>query len=144
MRCTFTNRTIGMTSFSIGTNPTIGTNGPSVWRIVSVCVYWTCVFSTDDCVESNSKNYLICIDELLFRINPPSPPPHFLKDTQRCCSRSHPFQEQILNFSSLTRFLSNSSVFYFFPKLEPGENRNFLFWSFSRFKKNESSLLHLR
>ena len=43
MRCIFTNRTIGMTSFSIGTNPTIGTNGPSVWRIVSVCVYWTCV-----------------------------------------------------------------------------------------------------
>ena len=25
----FTNRTIGMTSFSIGTNRTIGTNGPS-------------------------------------------------------------------------------------------------------------------
>ena len=44
MRCTFTNRTIGMTSFSIGTNRTIGTNGPSVWRIVSVCVYWTWVF----------------------------------------------------------------------------------------------------
>ena len=40
MRCIFTNRTIGMTPFSIGT---IGTNGPSVWRIVSVCVYWTCV-----------------------------------------------------------------------------------------------------
>ena len=35
MRCILTNRTIGMTSFSIGTNPTIGTNGPSVWRIVS-------------------------------------------------------------------------------------------------------------
>ena len=29
MRCIFTNRTIGMTSFSIGTNRTIGTNGPS-------------------------------------------------------------------------------------------------------------------
>ena len=43
MRCIFTNRTIGMRSFSIGTNPTIGTNGPSVWRVVSVCVYWTCV-----------------------------------------------------------------------------------------------------
>ena len=43
MRGIFTNRTIGMTSFPIGTNPTIGTNGPSVWRIVSVCVYWTCV-----------------------------------------------------------------------------------------------------
>ena len=41
MRCIFTNRTIGMTSFSIGTNRTIG---PSVWRIVSVCIYWTCVF----------------------------------------------------------------------------------------------------
>ena len=27
----------------IGTNRTIGTNGPSVRRIVSVCVYWTCV-----------------------------------------------------------------------------------------------------
>ena len=26
MRCIFTNRTIGMTSFSIGTKPTIGTN----------------------------------------------------------------------------------------------------------------------
>ena len=33
-----------MTSFSIGTNRTIGTNGPSVSRIVSVCVYWTWVF----------------------------------------------------------------------------------------------------
>ena len=41
MRSIFTNRTIGMTSFSVGTNPTVGTNGPSVWRIVSVCVYWT-------------------------------------------------------------------------------------------------------
>ena len=39
MRCIFINRTIGMTSFSIGTNRTINTNGPSVWRIVSVCVY---------------------------------------------------------------------------------------------------------
>ena len=29
MRCIFTNRTTGMTSFSIGTNRTIGTNGPS-------------------------------------------------------------------------------------------------------------------
>ena len=29
MRCIFTNRTIQMTFFSIGTNPTIGTNGPS-------------------------------------------------------------------------------------------------------------------
>ena len=29
MRCIFTNRTIGMTSFSTGTNPTIGSNGPS-------------------------------------------------------------------------------------------------------------------
>ena len=29
MRCIFTNRTIGMTSFLIGTNQTIGTNGPS-------------------------------------------------------------------------------------------------------------------
>ena len=28
MRCIFTNRTIGMTCFSIGTNCTIGTNGP--------------------------------------------------------------------------------------------------------------------
>ena len=28
MRCTFTNRTIGMMCFSIGTNRTIGTNGP--------------------------------------------------------------------------------------------------------------------
>ena len=37
MRCIFTNRTIGIGCFSIGTN------GPSVWRIVSVCVYWTCV-----------------------------------------------------------------------------------------------------
>ena len=43
MRCIFTNRTIAMTSLPIGTNPTIGTNGPSVWRIVSVCVHWTCV-----------------------------------------------------------------------------------------------------
>ena len=43
MSCIFINRTIGMTSVSIGTNRTIGTNGPSVWRIVSVCVYWTCV-----------------------------------------------------------------------------------------------------
>ena len=50
MRCIFTNRTIGMTSFSIGTNRTIGTNGPSVWRIVSVCVYWTCVFKNGFCV----------------------------------------------------------------------------------------------
>ena len=33
MRCIFT---IGMTPFSIAT---IGANGPSVWRIVSVCVY---------------------------------------------------------------------------------------------------------
>ena len=33
MRCIFTNRTIGMTSFSIGTNCTIGTNGPSVRRL---------------------------------------------------------------------------------------------------------------
>ena len=48
MRCIFTNRTIGMTSFSIGTNPTIGTNGPSVWRIVSVCVYWTFVKPQDN------------------------------------------------------------------------------------------------
>ena len=38
MRCILTNRTIGMTSFCIGTNPTIGTNGPSVSRIVSVGV----------------------------------------------------------------------------------------------------------
>ena len=30
MRCIFTNRTIGRTSSSIGTNPTIGTNGPSI------------------------------------------------------------------------------------------------------------------
>ena len=29
MRCIFTNRTIGMMCFSIGTNRTIGTNGPS-------------------------------------------------------------------------------------------------------------------
>ena len=43
MRCICTNRTIGIGCFSIGTNRTIGTNGPSVWRIVSVCVYWTCV-----------------------------------------------------------------------------------------------------
>ena len=28
MRWIFTNKTIGMTSFSIGTNHTIGTNGP--------------------------------------------------------------------------------------------------------------------
>ena len=28
MRCIFTSRTIGMTSFSIGTNRTIGFNGP--------------------------------------------------------------------------------------------------------------------
>ena len=28
MRCIFTSRTIGMTSFSVGTNRTIGTNGP--------------------------------------------------------------------------------------------------------------------
>ena len=48
MRCIFTNRTIRMTSFSIGTNPTIGTNGPSVWRIVSVCVYWTFVKPQDN------------------------------------------------------------------------------------------------
>ena len=49
MRCIFTNRTTGMTSFSIGTNRTIG---PSVWRIVSVCVYWTCVEAI--CWKSNS------------------------------------------------------------------------------------------
>ena len=29
MRCSFTDRTIGTTLFSIGTNRTIGTNGPS-------------------------------------------------------------------------------------------------------------------
>ena len=29
MRCILTNRTIGMMAFSIGTNHTIGTNGPS-------------------------------------------------------------------------------------------------------------------
>ena len=29
MRCIFTNRTIGMVSFSIGTNRTISANGPS-------------------------------------------------------------------------------------------------------------------
>ena len=29
MSCIFTNRTIGMTFFSIGTNPTIDINGPS-------------------------------------------------------------------------------------------------------------------
>ena len=29
MKCIFTNRTIGITFFSIGTNPTIGTNGLS-------------------------------------------------------------------------------------------------------------------
>ena len=29
MKCIFTNRTIGVTCFSIGTNHTIGTNGPS-------------------------------------------------------------------------------------------------------------------
>ena len=29
MRCIFTNRTIGKTSFPIGTNRTLGTNGPS-------------------------------------------------------------------------------------------------------------------
>ena len=49
MRCIFSNRTIGIGCFSIGTNRTIGTNGPSVWRIVSVCVYWTCVYITGYC-----------------------------------------------------------------------------------------------
>ena len=39
MRCIFTIRTIGITSVSIGTNH----NGLWVWRIVSVCIYWTCV-----------------------------------------------------------------------------------------------------
>ena len=39
MRCIFTNRTTG----KVPMDHTIGTNGPSVWRIVSVCVYWTCV-----------------------------------------------------------------------------------------------------
>ena len=34
MRCIFTNRTIGMTSFSIGTNRTIDTNGPSELRCI--------------------------------------------------------------------------------------------------------------
>ena len=29
MKCVFTNKTIGMTFISIGTNPTIGTNGLS-------------------------------------------------------------------------------------------------------------------
>ena len=29
IRCIFTDRTIGMTSLSVGTNPTTGTNGPS-------------------------------------------------------------------------------------------------------------------
>ena len=34
MRCIFNNRTTGMTSFSIGTNPTTGTN----WTIGHVCL----------------------------------------------------------------------------------------------------------
>ena len=55
MRCIFSNRTIGIGCFSVGTNRTIGTNGPSVWRIVSVCVYWTCVdFCTDGMVAGIS------------------------------------------------------------------------------------------
>ena len=61
MRCIFTNRTIGMTSFSIGTNPTIGTNGPSVRRIVSVCVYWTCVFTRLTAHEIMCNNFEISL-----------------------------------------------------------------------------------
>ena len=61
MRCIFTNRTIGMTSFSIGTNPTIGTNGPSVKRIVSVCVYWTCVFTRLTAHEIMCNNFEISL-----------------------------------------------------------------------------------
>ena len=45
MRCTLTNRTIGMTSFSMN-NPTIGINGHpsydhSVTPMESICEYWT-------------------------------------------------------------------------------------------------------
>ena len=95
--------------------------------------------STDDCVDSNSRNCLICIDELVFRINPP-PPPILRILKMLYMSLSHLFQEQILNLSSLTRTLSNSSVFYIFLKLEPGENRNLLFWSFSHFSKKCSQV----
>ena len=42
MRSIFINRTIGMTSFSTGTNPTIGTNGQSIWQMVSVCSFKHC------------------------------------------------------------------------------------------------------
>ena len=46
MRCILTNRTIGMTSFSIGTNRTIGTNGDPSYHLLitpmeSICEYWT-------------------------------------------------------------------------------------------------------
>ena len=39
------------------TNRTIGINGPSVWRIVSVCVYWTCVFGKDFRCEKSSFEF---------------------------------------------------------------------------------------
>ena len=70
-----------------------------------------------------------------------TPPPSILRILKMLyMSLSHLFQEQILNLSSLTRTLSNSSVFYIFLKLEPGENRNLLFWSFSHFSKKCSQV----
>ena len=39
------------------TNRTIGINGPSVWRIVSVCVYWTCVFGKGFRCEKSSFEF---------------------------------------------------------------------------------------
>ena len=38
-------------------NRTIGINGPSVWRMVSVCVYWTCVFGKGFRCEKSSFEF---------------------------------------------------------------------------------------
>ena len=60
MRCIFTNRTIGMASFSIGTNRTISTNGPSELPCTQLDYMENILIPLMRCIFTNRTIWMTC------------------------------------------------------------------------------------
>ena len=60
MRCIFTNRTIGMASFSIGTNRTISTNGPSELPCTQLDHMENILIPLMRCIFTNRTIWMTC------------------------------------------------------------------------------------
>ena len=67
MKCIFTNRTTGMTFFSMGTNPTIGTNGLSeLTNRIRLCILDMTGLATDDVTSHTTESHRLNVKLTFF------------------------------------------------------------------------------